>query len=94
MIKVCVLRLQKCFSNRDEIRVLVREINVVTSTLRWIQDDEVAHRLLTERRTFAGCFVVEPEYGLLYAFQLKRIIYKGLIMTKNFAFSITTNTIH
>jgi hypothetical protein len=69
------------FKIEDETRVLLREIKVVTSmaqSLRWIHDDDVAYRLLTDRRAFAGCYVVEPEYGVLYAYRLKRIICKGL----------------
>jgi hypothetical protein len=45
------------FKNGDEIMVLHRELKVVTSlaqSLRWIQADDMAYRLLTDRWAFAG----------------------------------------
>jgi hypothetical protein len=71
------------FKIGDEIRVLLRELKVVTSlaqSLRWIQDDDMAYRLLTDRRAFAGCYEIETHYGELYAYRKERIICKGLVI--------------
>jgi hypothetical protein len=65
----------------EEFRVVLRELKIETSlaqSLRWIQDDAVAYQLLTDRRAFAGCYVVKPDLGDLYAYRMERIICKGL----------------